>query len=167
MCNGFRTISDERFDNPKLLSPNASVVTDAPHSKNAGRFGTSCGARPIQLFEGSRPWVQQTLWNLNRFWTQKPCQTGRLAKRLLLILIELLLLATICVILPPAPSVLQEGRSTLASIHAKASAAKRLRSNAHLGSKRLACARRRRVWRFPKNQPFLTIEYIGLNRYAV
>ena len=44
-------------------------------------------------------------------------------------LIELLLLATICVILPPAPSVLQEARSTLASIHAKASAAKRLRSN--------------------------------------
>jgi hypothetical protein len=111
-----------------LFTRNASVVSDAPHSKNAGRFGTSCGARPIQLFEGSRPWVQQTLWNLNRFWSQKPCQTGSLAKRLLLILIELLLLATICVILPPAPSVLQEGRSTLASIHAKASAAKRLRS---------------------------------------
>jgi len=34
---------------------NASAVSDAPHSKNAGRFGTSCRARPIQLFEGSRP----------------------------------------------------------------------------------------------------------------
>jgi hypothetical protein len=39
----------------------------------------------------------------------------------------------ICVILPPAPSALQEGRSTLASIHAKASAAKRLRSNGLVG----------------------------------
>jgi hypothetical protein len=35
---------------------NASAVSDAPHYKSAGRFGTSCGARPIQLFEGSRPW---------------------------------------------------------------------------------------------------------------
>jgi hypothetical protein len=29
----------------------ARLPGDAPHSKNAGRFGTSCGARPIQLFE--------------------------------------------------------------------------------------------------------------------
>jgi hypothetical protein len=35
--------------------------------------------------------------------------------------------STICVVLPPVSSVLQEGSSTLASIHAKASAAKRLR----------------------------------------
>ena len=36
---------------------NASAVSDAPYSKKAGRFGTLCGARPIQLFEGSRrPW---------------------------------------------------------------------------------------------------------------
>ena len=34
----------------------ARLPGDAPHSKKAGRFGTSCGARPIQLFEGSRPW---------------------------------------------------------------------------------------------------------------
>ena len=27
---------------------NASVVSDVPHSKKAGRFGTSCGARPIE-----------------------------------------------------------------------------------------------------------------------
>jgi hypothetical protein len=40
----------------ELLSRNASAVSDAPHSKKAGRFGTSCGARPIQLFEGSRLW---------------------------------------------------------------------------------------------------------------
>src|ERR1700693_1397778 len=110
-----------------MVTTNASVVSDAPRSKNAGRFGTSWGARPIQLFEGSRSWVQQTLWNLNRFWSQKPCQTGLLAKRVLLILIELLLLATICVMFPSSPAVLQEGSSTLASIHAKASAAKRLR----------------------------------------
>ncbi len=33
---------------------NASAVSDAPHSRNAGRFGRLCGARSIQLFEGSR-----------------------------------------------------------------------------------------------------------------
>ena len=33
----------------------ARLPGDAPHSKKAGRFGRSCGARPIQLFEGSRP----------------------------------------------------------------------------------------------------------------
>ena len=38
----------------KRLRSNASAVSDAPHSKKAGRFGTLCGARPIQLFEGSR-----------------------------------------------------------------------------------------------------------------
>ncbi len=103
-----------------------NAASDAPHSS------WEVGAA-IQLFEGSRPWVQRTLWNLNRFWSQKPCQTGRLAKRLLLMLIELLLLATLCVILAPAPSVLKEGRSTRVSIHAKASAAKPLRSNGHLG----------------------------------
>jgi len=27
-----------------------------PIIKSAGRLGTSRGARPIQLFEGSRPW---------------------------------------------------------------------------------------------------------------
>jgi hypothetical protein len=31
-----------------------SAVSDAPHQKSAGRFVTWCGARPIQLFEGSR-----------------------------------------------------------------------------------------------------------------
>jgi Tol biopolymer transport system component len=35
-------------------SRNASAVSDAPHSKKAGGFGRSCGARSIQLFEGSR-----------------------------------------------------------------------------------------------------------------
>jgi hypothetical protein len=41
---------------PRSVPVSASVVSDAPHWKNAGRSGTSCGARPIQLFEGSRPW---------------------------------------------------------------------------------------------------------------
>ena len=36
---------------------NASAVSDAPHQKSGGRFVTWCGAHPIQLFEGSRPWV--------------------------------------------------------------------------------------------------------------
>jgi len=36
--------------------PETLAVSDAPHHKSAGRFGRSCGARPIQLFEGSRPW---------------------------------------------------------------------------------------------------------------
>ena len=34
-----------------------SAVSDAPDSKLGGRFLKSCGARPLQLFEGSRPWV--------------------------------------------------------------------------------------------------------------
>jgi hypothetical protein len=38
-------------------SRNASAVSDAPHQKSAGRFVRWCGAHPIQLFEGSRPWV--------------------------------------------------------------------------------------------------------------
>jgi Tannase and feruloyl esterase len=40
-----------------LVPRNASAVSDAPHYKSADRFGTSCGARPIQLFEGSRRWA--------------------------------------------------------------------------------------------------------------
>jgi hypothetical protein len=40
-----------------FLSRNASAVSDAPHERSAGRFVGWCGARPIQLFEGSRPWV--------------------------------------------------------------------------------------------------------------
>jgi hypothetical protein len=48
------------------------------------------------------------LWKFNRFLPEKPCQTGTLAKTLLLMLIDVGLLA-ICVTLPPAPSVLQEG----------------------------------------------------------
>jgi hypothetical protein len=51
------------------------------------------------------------LWEFNRFLPEKPCQTGALLKTLLLRLIGVELLATICVILPPAPSVLQEGSS--------------------------------------------------------
>jgi hypothetical protein len=50
------------------------------------------------------------LWKFNRFLPEKPCQTGTLAKTLLLMLIDVGLPA-ICVILPPAPSVLQEDSS--------------------------------------------------------
>jgi hypothetical protein len=50
------------------------------------------------------------LWKFNRFMPEKPCQTGTLVKRLLLMLIDIRFPA-ICVILPPAPSVLQEGSS--------------------------------------------------------
>jgi len=50
------------------------------------------------------------LWKFNRFLPEKPCQTGTLAKTLLLMLIDVRLPA-ICVILPPAPSVLQEDSS--------------------------------------------------------
>src|SRR5882762_1288470 len=39
-----------------LIQRVPSAVSDAPHSKCAGRLGKSCGARPIQLFEGSRAW---------------------------------------------------------------------------------------------------------------
>src|SRR6266404_214843 len=48
------------------------------------------------------------LWEFNRFLPEKPCQTGSLAKRLLLMLIDVTLFATIHVILPPAPSAFQE-----------------------------------------------------------
>ena len=37
------------------LARNASAVSGAPVMRATG-FGTSCRARPIQLFEGSRPW---------------------------------------------------------------------------------------------------------------
>src|ERR1700730_13941304 len=47
------------------------------------------------------------LWKFNRFLPEKPCQTGTLPKRLLLMLIDVGLPA-IRVILPPAPSVFQE-----------------------------------------------------------
>ena len=42
------------------------------------------------------------LWKFNLFLPEKPCQTGTLLKTLLLKLIDVKLLATICVILPPA-----------------------------------------------------------------
>ena len=38
------------------LSRNPSAVSDAPDSKCAGEPGRFGGARPIQRFEGSRPW---------------------------------------------------------------------------------------------------------------
>jgi hypothetical protein len=50
------------------------------------------------------------LWKFNRFLPEKPCQTGTLATTLLLMLIDVGLPA-ICVILPPASSVLQEDSS--------------------------------------------------------
>ena len=115
------------------LPTNASAVSDAPHSWWAGRFAKPRGARPIQLFEGSRLWVGWTLWNLNRFWSQKPCQTRSFAKTLLSMFIDILLLCAMCVILPPAPSVVQEELRRV-RIHAKASAAKRLRSNGLRGN---------------------------------
>lgn len=51
------------------------------------------------------------LWKFNQFLPEKPCQMGTLGNRLLLMLIDVELLATICVIPPPAPSLLQEGSS--------------------------------------------------------
>jgi len=36
--------------------PETLVLYRMRHYKSAGRFGMSCGARPIQLFEGSRLW---------------------------------------------------------------------------------------------------------------
>jgi hypothetical protein len=50
------------------------------------------------------------LWKFNRFLPEKPCQTGTLAKTLLLMLIDVPLPA-ISLILPRAPSVLQEDSS--------------------------------------------------------
>ncbi len=69
-------------------------------------------ARSIKPSEGSRSRVRRArmLWKFNRFLLEKPCQTGTLAKTLLLMLIDVGLPA-ICVILPPPPSVLQEDSS--------------------------------------------------------
>jgi|SRR5882762_8426810 len=50
------SLNSGRLAATRKLSRNASAVSDAPHSKCAGRLGKSCGARPIQLFEGSRAW---------------------------------------------------------------------------------------------------------------
>ena len=66
----------------------------------------------IQPSEGSRSrGGRGVLWEFNRFLPEKPCQTGTLLKTLLLRPIGAEFLVTICVILPPAPSVLQEGSS--------------------------------------------------------
>jgi len=51
------------------------------------------------------------LWKFNRFLPEKPCQKGIVAKTLLLMLIDVALLATIGIILPPALSVVQGGSS--------------------------------------------------------
>ncbi len=100
------------------------------------------------------------LWNLNRFWSEKPCQTRTFAKKLFLMLVDILLLCTMRVMLPPAPSVVQgevATRATRSSIHAKASAAKRLRSNGlrgdlleadFWGATRFACRPSTRVAQF-------------------
>jgi hypothetical protein len=70
---------------------------------------------------------------LNRFWSQDPCQTGTLVKIQLLILIDILL-ATICVILPPASSVLQAGSSGRLCLYTrKRLPRERLRSSRHIG----------------------------------
>ena len=49
-----------------------------------------------------RPWVEWTLWNLNRFCSQKACHRRSSAKKLLLILIDLSLSTTKYVILAAA-----------------------------------------------------------------
>jgi hypothetical protein len=49
VIRGFSSPSSYRSRNAR------SAVSDAPYNRWAGRFGKSCGARPIQLFEGSRP----------------------------------------------------------------------------------------------------------------
>jgi hypothetical protein len=82
-----------------------------PTNRWAGRFGKSCGAPPMQLFEGCRPWVWRPLCQLHRLWPQKPCQTGSFAKRLLLMFIDILLPCNHLRDLIPAPSVLQEKSS--------------------------------------------------------
>jgi hypothetical protein len=71
--------------------------------RRAGRIRYSCLKEAARGCGG-----RGELWELNRFWSQDPCQTGTLVKNLLLILINICL-ATICVILPPASSVLQAG----------------------------------------------------------
>jgi hypothetical protein len=62
-------------------------------------------------------------WEFNRFLPEKPCQTGSLAKRLLLMLIDVQLLAAIYVILPRRHPLFKRV-PTLVSIHAVASAAR-------------------------------------------
>ena len=55
------------------------------------------------------------VWELNRFWSQDPCQKGTLVQIQLLILIDIIL-ATVCVIASSSGWF-----RTLVSIHAKAS----------------------------------------------
>src|SRR5271157_3202278 len=62
------------------------------------------------------------LWEFNRFLPEKPCQTGTLAKTILLIFHHVAVLATICVILPRLHPFFNGTVPTLGPIHAAASA---------------------------------------------
>jgi hypothetical protein len=64
------------------------------------------------------------LWEFNRFLPEKPCQTGTLAKNVIIDFHHVAVLAAIRVILPPAPSVLQEDNSDAWVYNAAASAAR-------------------------------------------
>jgi hypothetical protein len=83
------------------LSPDGGRITlvlyrSAPLTRSVGREAEHWGARSIKLSEGSRSRVggRGLLWECNRFLPEKPCQTGIVAKRLLLMLIDVGRLAT-------------------------------------------------------------------------
>lgn len=88
------------------------------------------------------------------------------AKSLLLILIDVELLTTICVILPPAPSILQEASSDACVYTRVASAAERLRCDGQSGSYQLArwVSTAKRAYRHQLSESSANLE---LTRYQI
>jgi hypothetical protein len=75
------------------------------------------------------------LWEFNRFLPEKPCQTGTLAKNDIIDFHHVAILSIICVILPPAPSLLQEDSSDALGLYTRQRPPReRLRSDGQAGS---------------------------------
>jgi hypothetical protein len=87
----------------------------------------------IQRLDGSRPGVEETLWNLNRLWSQKACHTRSLAKKGAIDAHRSIISHNHVRHFTSGNPVFKGEVRTLVSIHAKASAAKRLRSSRLLG----------------------------------
>src|SRR5713101_366100 len=104
-----------RCDSPgplRFVPSHVSAVSEANCTKVPVSLDSGVRFRYSRQKEAARGCGGRgVLWEFNRFLPEKLCQTGTLLKTLLLRPIGAEFLVTICVILPPAPSVLQEGSS--------------------------------------------------------